>query len=163
VDEKEQPGILIGQIYLERAQFSHRDDALNLPPNTAWQPNLKVGFQGGVASDENTGFVRITVQTKVEEQPLYNIDLTMIALLAVDAKHQNLALKDYVRGAAPAMLYPFVREAIAALTWRGRFGPVWLSPFNIAAVMAQGPAAEAAVPVLKAKQPKRLKARTRSN
>jgi preprotein translocase subunit SecB len=28
------------------------------------------------------------------------------------------------------MLYPFLREAVANLTGRGRFGPVWLNPFN---------------------------------
>ena len=157
MDKNQQPGILIAQVYLERAQFSHRDDASNLPPNSAWQPNMKVGFQGGVAPDEQTGFVRITVQTKPEERPLYNIDLTMIALVAVDAKRENLPLKDYVRGAAPAMLYPFVREAVAGLTWRGRFGPVWLSPFNVAAVMSQGPGAETAVPMPKFKRVRQVK------
>jgi preprotein translocase subunit SecB len=161
VDKNQQPGILIAQVYLERAQFSHRDDASNLAPNTAWQPHLQVGFQGGVAPDEQTGFVRITVQTKPEERPLYNIDLTMIALLAVDSKRQNLALKDYVRGAAPAMLYPFVREAVAGITWRGRFGPVWLSPFNVAAVMSQGPSSETAVPIAKTQRVKSVKARAR--
>ncbi len=157
MDTNQQPGILIAQVYLERAQFSHRDDAANLPPNTPWQPNFQVGFQGGVAPDEQTGFVRITVQTKAEERPLYNIDLTMIALVAVDAKRENLPLKDYVRGPAPAMLYPFVREAVAGLTWRGRFGPVWLSPFNVAAVMSQGPGAETAVPLPKAKRVRSVK------
>jgi preprotein translocase subunit SecB len=162
VDPNQQPGILIAQVYLERAQFSHREDALNLPPTTSWQPTFEVRFQGGVAPGEKTGFVRITVQTKAAERPLYNIDLTMIVLLAVDEKRPNLALRDYVRGTAPAMLYPFVREAVAGLTWRGRFGPVWLSPFNVAAVMSQGPGAETAISVGKIKRARRVKARVGS-
>lgn len=145
MDASQQPGILIAQVFLERAEFSHRKDALGLPPTTAFQPNFGVGFRGGVAPDEKTGFVRITVQTKPAERPLYNIDVTMMAIFRVDEKRENLSLKDYVRTTAPAMLYPFVREAVASLTWRGRFGPVWLAPFNVAAVMAHA-TEETAIP-----------------
>ncbi len=161
MDETKQPGILIGQIYVERAEFSHRDDALNLPPNTQHQPKLQVGFQGGVAPNEKTGFVRISVRTQADDKPLYNIALTMIALLVVDEKRKNLPLKDYVRSAAPVMLYPFVREAVAGLTWRGRFGPIWMNPFNLSAVMDQVPGVESAVPLPKIKRARRAKAPTR--
>jgi preprotein translocase subunit SecB len=46
-----------------------------------------------------------------------------------------------------AMLYPFIREVVANLTIRGRFGPVWLNPFNLrgaiqAAVQQQNAAKE---------------------
>lgn len=161
MDETRQPGILIGQIYVERAEFSHREDALNLPPNTQFQPNLQVRFQGGVGPDEKTGFVRISVQTRADDKPLYNIALTMIALLLVDGKKKNLPLKDYVRGAGPVMLYPFAREAVAGLTWRGRFGPIWMNPFNLSAVLDQIPGVEAAVRLPKVKRARRAKASPR--
>lgn len=136
MDPTQQPGITFAQIFLERAQFSHRDDVLLLPATTPFQPTLAVRFEGGVAPDEKSGFVRITVQTSEKDRPLYNIDLSMIALFQREEKRENLPLKDYVRGAAPVMLYPFVREAVAGLTWRGRFGPVWLAPFNVGATLS---------------------------
>jgi len=145
VDASQQPGLMIGQIFLERATFSHRDDALTLPVNTAFQPNLVVVFEGGLAPGEKTAFVRIRAHTKSEDRPLYSFDVTMMALLSVTEGQENVPLKDYVRGAAPAMLYPFVREAVAGLTWRGRFGPVWLAPFNITTVLS-APAEETRIP-----------------
>ncbi len=133
MDEARQPGIQIGQIFLERAEFSHREDVLMLPANAQFQPDLVLDFQGGVSPDEKRGFVRVTVKTKAAERPLYNFTVTMMALLSVVEGHENLSLTDYVQSAAPAMLYPFIREAVAALTWRGRFGPLWLAPFNVTA------------------------------
>jgi hypothetical protein len=35
-----------------------------------------------------------------------------------------------------SMVFPFVREAIANLTMRGRFGPVWIDPLNVQAIVA---------------------------
>ncbi len=135
MDDSRQPGIQIGQIFLEQASFSHRDDALTLPVNTLFQPNLTIKLEAGVAPDGKTAFIRIAVHTKKEERPLYNFSVTMMALLQVVEGQDNLSLKEYLQGGAPAMLYPFVREAVAGLTWRGHFGPVWLAPFNIAGAM----------------------------
>lgn len=157
MDESKQPGIQIAQIFLERATFSHRDDALALPPTTPFQPEVVVNLQGGVSPDEKAAFVRITVHTKPEDRPLYNFTVAMVALVQAVAGQENLSLREYVEGGAPAMLYPFVREAVASLTWRGRFGPVWLAPFNIGAAMAK-PAPE--LPKIK-KAPKLTKMRPR--
>jgi|SRR5689334_15943649 len=161
-DATKQPGIVISQVFLERALFSHREDALQLAPNTPFQPTLAVGIQGGVSPDEKTGFIRISVQTKPEERPLYSIDVAMMALFAVAEKEENLPLKQYLHTAAPAMLYPFVREAVASITWRGRFGPVWLAPFNISVAMAE-PSGEAPIPLPKIrKAPKVAKRQPKS-
>ena len=144
MDVTRQPGIRIGQIFLERAEFSHRDDALQIPPSEPFQPNLSVKIQGAVAPDEQTGFVRIIVKTKPEEKPLYNLDLSLMALLEVDKDQRNLSLKDYVRGAGPVMLFPFLREAVAGLTGRGRFGPIWVGPFNMTTALgSDSPTGEA--------------------
>jgi len=166
-DETRPPGIVIGQIFLERAQFGHREDALLLPPNTQLgEPQLLFTFEGGVAPDDKTGFVRVTVQSKPDERPLYNIDVTMIALVQTQKGQENMPLRDYVRTAAPTMLYPFLREVVANLTWRGRFGPLWLVPMNVAAATA-GAIREVAPPTSKVlprirrskKAKKRMKAR----
>src|SRR5690349_11474697 len=110
MDPSRPPGIVVGQILLERVHFSHREDALHLPPNTKLgRPNVAVNFQGGVAPDQKTGLVRITVQSNPDERPLYNLDVTMAALVQVDEGQENMPLQDYVRTAGPAALYPFVR------------------------------------------------------
>ncbi len=149
-DQSRPPGIAIGQIFLERAQFGHREDALMLAANTPLgEPNLLFSFEGGIAPDSKTAIVRVTVQSKREERPLYNIDVTMVALVQTRDGQENMPLEDYIRTAAPTMLYPFLREIVANLTWRGRFGPLWLVPMNIAAATA-GPIKKIAPPTAKA-------------
>ena len=161
MDETRDPGIMIGQIYLDRAEFSHREDALGLPTTTRFEPDLIVQFQGAISPDEKGGFVRITVETKPADRPLYNVSVTMMALLQVEENRENLPLRDYVRTAAPAMMYPFLREAVASLTGRGRFGPIWLKPFNVAAAAAQGEsAAKASLPLPKIKRPSKTPKKT---
>src|SRR6266705_2506820 len=141
MDETRQPGIQIAQIILERAEFSHREDALQLPANTLFQPNLELDFQGGLSPDDKMGFVRITVRTKPAERPVYNLSVTMLAILKAVEGNENLPLKDYLQTAGSTMLYPFVREAVAGITGRGHFGPVWLAPFNIVAGLSEAGAA----------------------
>jgi preprotein translocase subunit SecB len=52
---------------------------------------------------------------------------------------ENMALKEFfTTGSAHAVLFPFVREAVANITMRGRFGPVWLNPVNFGALVAKG-------------------------
>jgi hypothetical protein len=45
-----------------------------------------------------------------------------------------MPLDRYFTTSGAALLYPFVRQVVADLTWRGRFGPVWLNPMNVAAM-----------------------------
>jgi preprotein translocase subunit SecB len=136
VDKNKQPGIQIGQIFLERAEFSHREDALQLPASTLFQPNLEVKFQGGLAPDKKAGFLRAIVRTKPDDQPLYNFSVTLLAIFKAVEGQENLPLKDYIRTTAPAMLYPFIRETVASITGRGHFGPLWMNPFNLVAGIA---------------------------
>jgi len=52
----------------------------------------------------------------------------------VDQVAPNMPLDRYFTTSGAALLYPFVRQVVADLTSRGRFGPVWLNPMNVTAV-----------------------------
>lgn len=134
VDRTKPPGIQVGQIFLEEVQFSHREDFLSLPLGTqAVVGNVNIQVETGVSPDSKTGLVRVLVWTIPENKPIYNFRVSMTALLAVDQSAPNMPLSTYLSGPAAALLYPFVRQVVADLTWRGRFGPVWLSPTNLLA------------------------------
>ena len=137
MNEAKPPGIKIGQIFLEQASFSHREDHLAFPPATP--PNVgdvTIDTQSGLTRDEQHGLVRVRVRTKAENEPLYEFDIRMVALFDVVENAPNLPMSQYVTLHGPASLYPFVRQVVADVTGRGRFGPVWLSPVNLAAVAA---------------------------
>jgi preprotein translocase subunit SecB len=146
MDSTKQPGIVIGQVFLEKVVFSHRDDFLNLPPNT--QPSIgdvAVGILVGEGTDGESGLVRIEVKTDPANKPIYNVELAVMALVKRTEGAGNMTIHEFLTsGASVSLLYPFVREALANLTLRGRFGPVFLNTINPQAIaeklQAQPPA-----------------------
>jgi len=140
MDRAKPPGIQVAQIFLEQVHFSHREDFLSLPLGTqALVGNLNIQLESGISQDSKTGLVRVQVWTIPENKPIYNFRVSMTALLAVDQSAPNMPLTTYLSGPAATLLYPFVRQVVADLTWRGRFGPVWLSPTNLLAPVADAP------------------------
>jgi len=136
MDAKTHPGIAVGQVFLERVAFSHRADFLALPPDTKPEVgDVAIGVSVGESPDGEGGLIRIEVRTDPARNPLYTV--AMVALVRRLPGEGNLPVHDFVVSAASvSLLYPFVREAFAAVTLRGRFGPVWLSLLNPQAVAA---------------------------
>lgn len=126
------PGIKVDQIFLEAAELSHRSDALALPAGTqanVGEVTLEISI--GMAPDTNAGFIRIAVATQPSLNPLYSFRVAMIALVsAIEGVAGNMSVRTYLERAGVLLLFPFVREAVASLTIRGRFGPIWLQPIN---------------------------------
>ena len=132
MDPTNEPGIAVGQVFVETLVFSHREDFLALPPET--QPaigDVSVGMMVGENREGNAGVVRIQVKTDLARKPIYNIELVMIALVTRVEGAENMTIPEFLRsGASVSLLYPFLREAFANITLRGRFGPVYLGPIN---------------------------------
>lgn len=137
IDRARQPGIEIGQIVLERVAFEHRAGYMTLPHTTP-VPSLPLHIEThlGLTEDKRQGVIKLTLSTDREQQPLYVIELVIAALLRVKEGEENMSIERYAMIAGIASLYPFVREAVANITSRGRFGPVWLHPFNVSAAVA---------------------------
>lgn len=145
MDTTKQPGIQIAQVILLGAQFAHREDALALPPNTPipdlpLQIEVKVGGKPG----DPAAVLRLRVFTENRPESLYTFDIEIAALVTRIAGEENLDPFAYVNSMGPAAFFPFLREAVASVTMRGRFGPIWLKPMNFLALSQQAAAAEAA-------------------
>ena len=139
MDATTQPGIRIGQILLVTAHFEHREDFLNLPPDSKLEEmNIDVTVEVGTNEENTQGMLRLTVGNSKPEY-LYHFQVVMVGLFDVDPHAPNMNLTDFLKVAGSTLMYPFVREVVANITARGRFGPVWLKPFNVAA--AFGPRA----------------------
>jgi preprotein translocase subunit SecB len=135
LNQPDQPGIAIAQIFLEKLSFEHRGDPMALPPNTP--PNvgeLNVEVEIGLAQDRSAGITRITVSTDVKKEPVYNVRLTITGLFTKTNADGGMPMETFLHNNSLSLMYPFVREAFAAITQRGRFGPVWLDPFNTLAL-----------------------------
>ncbi len=134
MDKSKKPGIEIAQICLEGVSFSHRADYLRLPAKTTVDVgDVDVHFEVGLAEDEDRGVARVRVSTKAKNNPVYNFDITIVGLFKVDEHAPNMTLREFFP-ISFATLFPFVRQAVADLTMRGRFGPVWIHPLNLIAI-----------------------------
>jgi preprotein translocase subunit SecB len=134
VDPSKPPGIQVAQIFLQRAIFAHREDSLALPPTTPiGTPDITLTTTAGQSADSKRGIITLRVQTKPEQRPLYSLDIEMTALVEVQEGMENMPVERYIRVSGPAMVYPFIRQVVADLTSKGRFGPLWLNPVNFIA------------------------------
>ena len=158
MDPSKEPGVVIAQVFVEKIAFSHREGFLALPANTP--PNvgeIAVNVMIGESADGESGLIRIEVKTNPENKPTYNVELTMVALVQ-RAAIKNMTVEEFLTsGASVSLLYPFLREAFANVTQRGRFGPVWLNPINTQDVAeklrARGPTQVVNPPMTEPSQP----------
>lgn len=147
MDEQRQPGLEIVSIFLESARFAHREDALGIPANTE-HPSTSVDIAIRLidAPDGKNSVIGLRVTTENQPDALYHFSIEVMAVVQALAGEENLPPAEYVRTAGIATLYPFLREAVANLTMRGRFGPVWLNPFNVQAMVQELQLAESVKP-----------------
>ncbi len=141
-DITEQPGIEIAQIFLDKVSFSHRADYLLISASTKPKVgDVNVQIESGLSEDSTKGLLRVTVGTVPENNPIYNFEVSVVGLFNTEEGGENMPLKDFLRVNGVATLYPFLRYAVAETTLKGRFGPVWMNPFNVT-VMAGRAGAE---------------------
>ena len=123
---------------LEQAQFAHRPDYLSLPADTKLTASDVQLFSQVMRSEgeKTNAVVRLTAQSA--KGALYSFEVSYSALFAIDTEGEEVQDMDrrlMVTGST--MLYPFVREVVANLTAKGRFGPTWLAPVNFNNTVAQ--------------------------
>jgi preprotein translocase subunit SecB len=136
VDPKRQPGLKLQQVFLEHSNIGHKQNPLLIPPDSGKaQPiEMKVELSAselvGRAGEQHAA-ATVRVYTAEESTHPYTIDVAMTAIVSAEVGNENFPPMDYVQTAGATLLYPFVRELVANLTSRGRFGTIWLNPFNI--------------------------------
>lgn len=135
MDETKAPGIKVAQVFLSRFEFSHADNAINLPANTPMpESEVQVKIQHGTDETRTKGLVGITVSSLPTPNYLYKFSGELVALFEVDKDNPNMPLESFLKVNGAAFLFPFVREAVATITLKGRFGPTWIQPTNVASM-----------------------------
>jgi len=132
MDQTKQPALRIDQVLLVKAEFDDREDFLNLPASHHVEVEITIRTAAHLADDGKSGLLAIGVSTNKESNPVYRFHVEMAALISAE-EPQNLSVEEYVKNQGSAMLMPFLRETVANLTGRGRFGPIWLRPLNLKA------------------------------
>jgi preprotein translocase subunit SecB len=114
-------------------KFSHRDDAFALPENTPL-PEVPIQIEGKVSGGpgEKAVVFRLRAFTPPERIDLfYNLDVEIAAIISSIPGQENLDPFEYAKESGTIAFFPFLREAVANLTLKGRFGAIWLRPTNL--------------------------------
>lgn len=133
--------LTISQMLLEKAHFEHKGDFLSKPPNVA-PPQSQVDLQIELVKQEevsqtgpSTLLVRLRVASNPEEG--YGFEVIYSALLGVSLEGETRPddLDRRLMISSASMLFPFVREVVANLTMRGRFGASWVAPTDFSKII----------------------------
>ena len=134
MDQTKQPGIQVDQVVLVEARFAHGRNALVLPPTTRIaELNFNVEFKVGGKPGEKSAIVGVRASTPEDPDALYSVSVEVAMIVTAIPGQENLDPFEYAQQMGPAALFPFVREAVASLTMKGRFGALWLKPYNLVA------------------------------
>lgn len=127
------PPFKIIQLFTTEASMKHRGDYLSRPSNTPHHPQqISVTMKMREANDGAARLVYVVVETNPndgDEKALYDFSVEMIGI--VDEVDSTAFNDRQLVEVVATILFPFVRETVANLTGRGRFGPALLNPFNV--------------------------------
>jgi preprotein translocase subunit SecB len=128
------PAFSLAQIYLSKAEFSYRVNPLLVAPDAKPSPQeVRTGVAVVRMTDPDVAQVKFRVASnpdKKEEQALYDFDVEVAGIVRGVADKETFSDRA-LAVLVGTMLAPFVREMIANLTMRGRFGPIWIQPVNV--------------------------------
>lgn len=132
------PAFKLAQMFLLNAAFAYRVNPFSLPPNAPIKPqriNVSMGLE--TSTDNTASVVRVIVEADRDDEDalyLFGVEIGAVVHEVDREKFPDSALME----AVATMIFPFVRETVANLTMRGRFGVVWLNPFDVRAALRDG-------------------------
>jgi preprotein translocase subunit SecB len=144
MSEAKQPEIRLVNVFLATTHFEHHADYLKIPSST----KVEVGFSMTVtvagANDGKASIITIAIKTRDDPEALYRFHVELTGIMEGDMTNPDAAVQEHLTKQGAAMLFPFLREAVANLTGRGHFGAIWLKPFDTATMTLQTQDAAAA-------------------
>ncbi|HZW07779.1 MAG TPA: protein-export chaperone SecB [Phycisphaerales bacterium] len=138
----QQPGLRVVQVYLSTAHFEHGADALSFPPTHKVNVKYGVRVEASEANEGKAGIIKLILATVDEPDSLYRFAVEMTGIVEAENETPQVSVREYITKVGVTMMFPFLREAVANLTSRGRFGALYIKPFNVYSLVPDAPAPE---------------------
>ena len=74
-----------------------------------------------------------------EESKLFKLEVSVFGLFE-EMPNSPLTIRQFAEIQAPALLFPYLREAVTTITSKSPIGPVILPPINVSALLKTGDA-----------------------
>ncbi len=131
MDKSKQPGIAFTDCVVIDLKF-HRE------PNVREKPTLDVEFDivKRIADDKSSAQVELTGKVQETSTRAFEVNCTVLGQFMVVDGQENMSIEEFLDHNAPALLFPYVREAISNVTMRGGIKPIVLPPINVIALLS---------------------------
>lgn len=123
-------GFVLETVFSDKLEFRGAADS-DLPADRG---DITVGWDWRFADDD---FIEVSFSLGREptrDRPEF-VQVAHIGVFRIMPGDNTIPLEQFVRIHAPALLMSYAREAISNLTSRGAYGPLFLPPVNVVALM----------------------------
>ncbi len=125
--------------YIKDLSFENPNFLIKYSDKNA-KPDVSVNVESHVTkmNDETYEVVlKVKVNSTVEKQTIFLIDLSYGALVSVDKNQTADVLEPALLVHSPFLMFPFVRSIIADITRHGGYPPLLLDPIDFATLYIQ--------------------------
>lgn len=130
MDKTKQPGIKFNGIILVAEEF-WRD--YNVPKDSDIHLNLEAGnieMQGNYSVEVNS-----TLILTKEDKEVLTLKNKFVGFFSSIKEQENMDIEEYVKCNSVALMFPYIREHISAITIKSGIDPVLLPPVNVMALL----------------------------
>lgn len=133
MDKGKQPGIGFDGIMLVKEEFYRKQ---NIPNENEIDLNLKVNVG---KNKDGKSVVELTANLSIKEggNECANLSTTFIGLFSVISGSENMGVEEYLETNAVALMFPYIREHVSAITLKAGMDPVYLPPINVPALIRE--------------------------
>lgn len=135
-DAPVEPKFAVQRIYLKDLSFETPQGAAAFQKQ--WQPKVNQDLNTKSTKIEDGVFevaLRITITVSDGEETIYLIEAEQAGLFTISG-FPDQQLTQVINTTCPAMLFPYVREAIDNTLTKGSFPPLMIPPINFDALFA---------------------------
>ena len=125
MDKNKPPGISFDDVILRELTFSRKENFSN---ESAF--DMQLASTVNISSNKKNMTYELSCKIK-DAEDFFNIKCTMIAFFSVIEGQENMDLEEYSNLNAPAAIFPYIRETIAATTLKAGIPPVIIPPANL--------------------------------
>lgn len=140
--------IALEGVYCTSARFRQEAEVTGdprRPPRSPEEVNLAVRLASRFSGEDRCEVqLEVQVIADPENRQPYSVDVVYVGRFRFGELPEDLSREQFIERNAAAILFPYVREAVGNLTSRGAFGPLWIPPVNVVAMLESGKQAESA-------------------
>lgn len=95
---------------------------------------ISLGISINNKKNENTLTVFLAIKVSMVNQPEFLANVEMAGVFEYDSTNIPVAIDDFAKINAPAILFPFIREHLATLSAKANMNRILLPPLNFVAL-----------------------------